>query len=113
VAVMLVCLIPCWCVPYPPACSDEYPVSTPDYPRPRSNAGVADWASRQFKKSAAGNVAKACLLVSLEEEAAAQAAYAEADGLEANHANMRGWVLGRWVVSCGGGCRIGECCQWR
>ncbi|KAI3425219.1 hypothetical protein D9Q98_008987 [Chlorella vulgaris] len=72
--------------------SDEYPVSTPDYPRPRSNAGVADWASRQFRKSAPGNVAKACLLVSLEEEAAAQAAYAEADGLEANHANMRGGV---------------------
>lgn len=44
---------------------------------------VADWAAVSFKEAAGnGNLTKACLLVALEEEAAAQAAYAAAEGLE-------------------------------
>lgn len=43
---------------------------------------MADWAAISFQQAAAGNLTKACLLLALEEEAAAQAAYAEAEGFE-------------------------------
>lgn len=45
-------------------------------------AAVADWAALSFRESARTNLTKSCLLLALEEEAAAAAAYAEAEGLD-------------------------------
>lgn len=60
---------------------------------PSSTAAVADWAALSFKDAASnGNLTKACLLVALEEEAAAQAAYAAAEGMEATADALRGCV---------------------
>ncbi|KAI7837303.1 hypothetical protein COHA_008867 [Chlorella ohadii] len=54
----------------------------PDLPSPDAPPGaVADWASAQFLEAARSNLTKSCLLLALEEEAAAQAAYLEAEGL--------------------------------
>ena len=48
---------------------------------PANSSGVGAWASASFREAARTNLAKACLLLSLEEEAAAAASYAEAEGL--------------------------------
>lgn len=59
---------------------------------PASNAAVADWAALSFKEVAHTNLTKACLLIALEEEAAAQAACAEAEGLSADGGALLGSV---------------------
>lgn len=56
--------------------------SQPDLPPPDAPpSAVADWASAQFLEAARSNLTKACLLLALEEEAAAQSAYLDAEGL--------------------------------
>ncbi len=69
----------------------------PDLPPPDAPPGaVADWASAQFLEAARSNLTKSCLLLALEEEAAAQAAYLEAEGLGPESvAALRGWVRRR------------------
>lgn len=54
-----------------------------------SAAGVAGWAAASFQEAAKSNLTKACLLLALEEEAAAQTAYAEAEALGAEDAAQR------------------------
>ncbi|KAL4419822.1 hypothetical protein ABPG75_006920 [Micractinium tetrahymenae] len=58
-------------------------------PQLDSAAGVAGWAAASFREAAKNNLTKACLLLALEEEAAAQTAYAEAEALEAEDAAQR------------------------
>lgn len=55
---------------------------SPALPTGGTPQAVADWAALGFRQAAATNVTKACLLLALEEEAAAQAAYAEAEGFD-------------------------------
>ncbi|KAL4435426.1 hypothetical protein ABPG77_006188 [Micractinium sp. CCAP 211/92] len=52
-------------------------------------AGVAGWAAASFQEAAKSNLTKACLLLALEEEAAAETAYAEAEALQAEDAAQR------------------------
>lgn len=54
-----------------------------------SAAGVAGWAAASFQEAAKSNLTKACLLLALEEEAAAETAYAEAEALQAEDAAQR------------------------
>lgn len=58
--------------------SGELPPAPPAGSTPTQ---VADWAALSFRRAAAANLTKACLLLALGEEAAAAAAYAEAEGL--------------------------------
>lgn len=77
--------------------------SQPDLPPPDAPpSAVADWASAQFLEAARSNLTKACLLLALEEEAAAQSSYLDAEGLGPESvAALRG---------CGaaGGAAVGE-----
>ena len=70
---------------------------------PPDSAGVLGWAAASFREAANTNLTKACLLLALEEEAAAQAitAYADAEGWGPDTARL-GWVGGQGVVGrCG------------
>lgn len=58
-------------------------------PQLDSAAGIAGWAAASFQEAAKSNLTKACLLLALEEEAAAQTAYAEAEALGAEDAAQR------------------------
>ena len=64
----------------------------PDLPPPDAPpSAVATRASAQFLEAARSNLTKACLMLALEEEAAAQAAYMDAEGLgESSVAALRG-----------------------
>lgn len=64
----------------PPACAAAG--SEEGLPANSSPSAVADWAAVSFKDTARTNLVKACLLIALEEEAAASAAYAEAEGVD-------------------------------
>lgn len=74
------------------AVSRRPPPPPPELPPPDAAPdAVAQWAGARFLEAARSNLTKACLLLALEEEAAAQAAYLDAEGLGQNNvAALRG-----------------------
>ena len=64
---------------------------------PADTAAVAGWAARGFREAAQTSLTRACLFLALEEEAASQAAYAEAEQLQggADGVELRGCALRR------------------